>query len=303
MTLSLVLLLSTLAAHAAPVAIASVTAKSSYSVGGTTFPANNVKDKKSKPWYEGDPGNGVGSWIEVDLGGSKNVTKIGVFPGDWTSRDSWTRGNRPKELEVKWSDGTTQLWTLEDGWKMQALTLPSAKATATIRLKVNGVYSGTTFPDTAISEILVWDDAADPNPSIQKVVSSTEFPSDADGSYFAHQAADGIVDTYWCEGNKTSDGVGETLDLQFDKPMPVSTMNICAGMCSFGNQQKGNIPTRVTLSYSDGGTQSVDLKVSPLPQAIPLTTHTTGSVKIRIDAVKKGTEFNDACISEVSFTK
>lgn len=302
MTLPLVLLLG-LAADAAPVTIAGVNAKSSYSVGGTTFSATNVKDKKSKPWYEGDPGNGIGSWIEVDLGGTKNVTKIGLFAGDWTSKDSWTRGNRPKEVEVKWTDGTTESWTLEDAWKMAVFTPKTPKSTATIRIKVNQVFNGTTFPDTAISEILVWDDAPDANPVINKVVSSTEFPSDADGTYFAHQAADGISDTFWCEGNKASDGVGETLELVFEKATPVSSVNICAGMCAFGTQQKGNIPTRVTLSFSDGSTQSVDLKVSPLAQTIPLTPRTTSSVKLKIDTVKKGTEFDDACISEVSFTK
>src|SRR5262245_48616610 len=155
-------LLCALPAGAAQVQIASVTAKSSYSQGGTTYSANNVKDKKSKPWFEGDPGNGVGSWVEVDLGGTKNVTKIGMFAGDWTNGDNWKKANRPKEVEIKWSDGTTAIWSLEDAWKMQVFTPPQPKSTSSIRFKVNTLYNGTAFPDTAISEILVWDDSPDP---------------------------------------------------------------------------------------------------------------------------------------------
>ena len=114
-------------ADAAPVAIADVTSKSEWSKGGTTYSDNNVKDKKSKPWFEGDPGSGVGSWITVDLGGTKNVTKIGMFAGDWSSGTSWKQTNRPKEVEIQWSDGTTETWTLTDEMKMQVFTPSAAK--------------------------------------------------------------------------------------------------------------------------------------------------------------------------------
>ena len=87
--------------HAAPVKIAGVTAKSYYSEGGATYHSDNVKDGKSTPpWFEGDPGNGVGSWIEVDLGGEHRVTKLQVLAGDWTSGGAWQRANRPAEVEV-----------------------------------------------------------------------------------------------------------------------------------------------------------------------------------------------------------
>jgi hypothetical protein len=63
------LTLLALAAEAAPVKIAAVTAKSSYNANGVSYPADAVKDGKAMtPWFEGDPGSGVGSWIEVDLG-------------------------------------------------------------------------------------------------------------------------------------------------------------------------------------------------------------------------------------------
>jgi hypothetical protein len=291
-------------AQAAPVAISAVESKSDWSKGGTTYAARNVMDKKSKPWFEGDPGSGVGSWISVDLGGAHTVTKIGVFAGDWSSGTSWKQTNRPKELEVQYSDGTTESWTLADEMKMQVFTPSSPKSTSSIRFKVNQIFNGSAFPDTAISEIMVWDDQADPNPAVRQVVASSEAPADGDGSYAAVQAADGLSDTFWCEGNKGGDGTGETLEFVFDRSATVGSMSICNGMCAVGVQGKGNVPNRATLTFSDGSSQTVDLTKSIVAQKIAITPpRTTTSVKLRIDGVVKGTEFDDACISEVSFTK
>lgn len=292
--------------HAAPVKIASVEAKSSYSDGGANFPADNVKDGKSaSPWFEGDPGNGVGAWIEVNLGGDHKVTKVQMLAGDWTSGGNWGRANRPQEVEIKWSDGSTEMWKLTDEWKIQTFTPKAPKSTSTIRFKVNSLYSGSAFPDTAISEILVFDDAADSNATIKTIAASTEFPSDNDGAYYAYQAADGVRDTYWCEGNKTSDGAGEWLEFVFDAPTKISAMSICNGMCSSSDVlKKGNAATKATLMFSDGSSQQVDLKaLMPLPQKVTITPVTTASVKIRLDEIRKGAEFDDACISEVSFAK
>lgn len=292
-------------AQAAPVEIASVESKSDWSKSGKTYRASYATDGKTKPWFEGDPGSGVGSWISVDLGGAHTVTKIGVFAGDWSSGTSWNQTNRPKELEVQWSDGTTETWTLADEMKMQVYKPSSPKSTSSIRFKVNQIFNGSAFPDTAISEILVWDDQPDPNPAVRQVVASSEAPPDADGGYAAIQAADGLVDTFWCEGNKASDGTGETLEFVLEKSATVGSMAICPGMCAFGVQGKGNSPTRATLTFSDGSTQSVDLNAKAiLPQKIAISPpRTTTSVKLRIDGVLKGTDFDDACISEVSFTK
>ncbi|MEQ1502092.1 MAG: discoidin domain-containing protein [Myxococcota bacterium] len=292
-------------AFAAPVKIAAVTAKSSYSTGGTSYPAENVKDGKgATPWFEGDSGSGVGSWVELDLGGQHTITKLQLLAGDW-SGGGWAKANRPKELEVKWSDGTTATWTLTDEYRMQTFVPPSPKATGTVRLKINSIYNGSAFPDTAISEILVWDDAPDATARVTTVTASSEFAPDADGSYYAVQAADNVRDTYWCEGSKTSDGVGEWLEFKFDAPTRISALSVCNGMCSTADVlKKGNAPSTVTLQFSDGSTQKVELKaLMPLPQKVTITPVTTASVKLKVDAVRKGTEFDDTCLSEVTFVK
>jgi hypothetical protein len=295
-----------LAAEAAPVKIAAVTAKSSYSANGASYPADNVKDGKAMtPWFEGDAGSGVGSWIEVDLGGAHNVTKIAILPGDW-SGSSWSKANRPKELTIVWSDETTAAWSLTDTYQMQVFTPPKPVSTSKVRLKVGQVYNGSAFPDTAISEILVWDDQADAAfASIKSVTASSEAASDADGSYFAGQAGDGVRDTYWCEGNKTGDGSGEWLEFVFDGATRITGLSMCNGMCgSVDMLKKGTAPSRVTLQFSDGSTQSLDVKaVMPLAQTLPITPVTTSSVKMKVDAVRPGAEYPELCVSEVQFKK
>ncbi len=290
--------------HAAPIEIASATAKSSYDAGGSSYPASNLTDGKSKPWFEGDSGSGVGAWVQLDLGGEKNVTKIEMMAGDWTSGGQWQRANRPKELEITWSDGSQDMWTLDDEWTMQSFVPSGGKRASTIKFKLNSIHNGTAFPDTAISEIRVFDDSPGTIAPVKMAAASTEFPSDNDGSYFAHQVFDGVRDTYWCEGAKDNDGVGEWVELTFANATSIQGMSICSGMCaSMDVHKKGNSPTKATLMFSDGSSEQIDLKAFPLPQKVKFSPRTVTSVKVKVDAVRKGSDYDDACISEVSFLR
>ena len=58
---------------------------------------------------------------------------------------------------------------------------------------------------------------------------STIFPTDVDGSYEPKNLEDGILDTVWCEGNKTGDGTGEWLDLAFNGAKSVSRLTLRNG--------------------------------------------------------------------------
>ena len=297
--------LALLTAHAAPVKIAGVEAKSYYNEGGASYHPDNAKDGKTSPWYEGDSGNGVGSWIEVDLGGERRVTRVQAFAGDWTNRTRWTQANRPAELEIRWSDGSTDIWALADEWKVQTFAPSSPKTTSKIRFKLNSIHSGTAFPDTAISEILVFDDQPGAQNLAKSAQASSEFPDDGDGSYVALQASDGLRDTMWCEGAADGDGAGEWVEFELRERFPVKGLQICAGMCaSLGIHKKGNAPTTMTAEFADGKTQQFTLKDFPLPQKVTFEVpHVTDKVKLKIDKVRAGSEFNDACISDVAFLR
>ena len=151
------------AAEAARVKVAAVTASSSYPADESVNyePKQLIDGKSGTSWVEGDPGGGLGSWVELDLGGAQNVQKIQVWGGMWYSSEYWARANRPKSLEVKFSDGSVQEFAMTDAQEVQVLSLAKPVSTSTIRLKVKANYNGSTWQDTAISEIQVFDAGAD----------------------------------------------------------------------------------------------------------------------------------------------
>ena len=79
-------------------------------------------------------------------------------------------------------------------------------------------------------------------------------------------------------------------------------MTILNGMGgSLSLYKKGNAATGVTLMFSDGSTKQLSLKDFPMAQPVSLGDVSTSSVKIRIDTVRKGSEYNDLCLAEVAF--
>lgn len=292
------------AASAARVKVAAVTASSSYpSDENANYEPKNLTDGKSgTSWVEGDQGGGLGSWVELDLGGSKTVKRIQVWGGMWYSSEYWARGNRPKALEVKFSDGTVTELAMSDTQAVQVLDLPKAVSTTNIRFKVKSVYNGSTWQDTAISEIQVFDDGPADDVRPNTIVASTTAPADGDGNYEAMNVADGLVDTMWCEGSKDGDGTNETLTLDFGSQQSVSKLNLVNGMgTSMSMFMKANKATAATLTFSDGSTAPVTIKASVMPQVVTFPAKTTSSVKITFTGISKGKEFNDLCISEAYF--
>jgi hypothetical protein len=291
-------------AQAARVKVASAIASSSYpaSDDANYDPKQAIDGKAGTAWVEGDPGAGLGAWIELDLGGSHAVSRIDLWGGLWASTEYWGRGNRPKSLEVKWSDGTTAEFALTDSQTIQVLSLPTPVNTSTIRFKIKAMYNGTTWQDTGISEIMVYDTSPDDSIVPGLVTASTFAPTDGDGNYEPKNVADNLVDTSWCEGNKTGDGTGEWLEFQLGSTRNVSSLNLVNGLAaSLSIFMKANRATTATLTFSDGTTTPVTIKNTYTMQAIPFPAKSTSSVKITFTGISKGKEFNDLCISEAYF--
>lgn len=271
----------------------------------TTYEAKNLSDgKASTAWVEGEEGSGLGAWVELDLGGEQEVSLIKVWAGMWYSRPFWERGNRPKQIEVKWSDDTTELFTLTDEMKAQELRPASPKRTSKVRLKVQQVHNGSAWHDTGISEIQVFDTQNESRIRAAAVTASSTTAADADGSYDALHIDDGLDDTMWCEGSKDGDGTGEWLDVRFDGTRTVSGLHVFNGIgTSMVYWFKGNRATSATLTFSDGSTATVEVPNKFKEQVVPIPPKSTSSVKIRFDAVARGKEYNDLCISEAYFTE
>lgn len=269
----------------------------------STYEAVNLGDaKQSNAWFEGVEGSGLGEWVQADLGGTRTVTGFTIWSGWWYTQSQWAHYNRPKVIVVEFADGTSQEFTLADTYVPQVLTFSAPKQTATLKFKIKNVFASDAYNDTAISEIQIRDNAPETGAPVKGFAASSTYPADSDGNYELRNTTDGIADSLWCEGSKNGDGTGEWVEYTLAGSASVGRMVLRNGNASsFGLYMKSNRATTVSLSFSDGGKETVSVKDSPGEQTLSFPSHTTSKVRISFDAVKKGTEFNDLCLAEVSF--
>ncbi len=266
------------------------------------FEVTNVGDlKQSSAWVEGDQGGGLGAWISADLGGEKALTGMQIWTGNWYNAEFWGHYNRPKTVVVEFSDGATEEVSLTDVYKPQDVSFKTPHTTSSVKLKVKAIYPGKGV-DTAISEVVFKDGTRAASHPVVKFTASTTFPPDPDGDYEADNAADGIVDSMWCEGNKISDGTGEWLEFGFAGKVSVSSIKLRNGSAySPALFMKGNRASSATLTFSDASTESVMLKDIFFEQTVSFPSRTTDKLRVTFTGVKKGTEYNDLCLSEATF--
>lgn len=270
---------------------------------GISYEAKNLADGKiSTAWFEGVDGSGLNEWVLADLGGEHSVNGFTIWGGYGYSRTYWGHYNRPKSVVVEFSDGSTQEFPLADTFGAQEVNFPSPKKTASLRFRVKAAYSSDAYNDTAISEIQIRDGAKDNSVPVAGVSSSSVFPADADGNYEGRNTVDGLLDTMWCEGNKTGDGTGDWVEYTFAGPQSVSSLVLRNGNgTSFGLFMKGNRVTQATLAFGDGSRETVMVKDTISEQVLTFSPRSTTKVRLTVDVVKKGSEFNDLCLSEVAF--
>ena len=292
-------------AQARTLPVEKATASSTYPGGdGVSYEPKNVNDGKvSTVWTEGADGAGMGESISIALkGGAQEVTGFKIWNGNWYTQDFFDRHNRIKEVLVEFSDGTTERHQLEDGFKPQTIRFEKPHTTEYVTLKIKGKYGGNTFDDTCISEVRLFDDAPDSAVKVASHTTSSTYPEDNDGNYEPVNLHDGILDSMWCEGSADGDGAGEWIEFDFGGRKQISKLQLNNGNAhSFGMFMKANSATSATLSFDGGATESITIKPSMMSQTISFPAHTTSKVKLTIDAVRKGKEFNDLCLSEANF--
>ncbi len=286
-------------ALAGPVKVTAWTASSTAANTDTAaYDASKLGDgKQSTAWVEGDDGAGLGSWVLFEFGENRSVSQVQVWAGNWYNTEYWGHYNRPKNIVFEFADGSTEEHTLADEQAPQLITLKSAKSTSTVKLRVKGIYSGKGV-DTAIAEVKFFDGGA----TVSSATASTTAPADTDGNYNAGNMVDGISDSMWCEGNKKSDGTGEWVELRLAKTASVTGLKVRNG-AGFSTElfKQVNRAATAKVSFSDGSSEEIALK--DLPMELPLSfaaPHTTSSIKLSFTSAKKGTDYDDLCVSEIT---
>lgn len=291
-------------AHAAVVKIASSTASSSYPAAeGVRYDPDMAHDGKvSTAWTEGNEANsGLGEWLEVTFESETKLVGFQIWGGTFVSYDLWNRSGRVKELEIEFSDGTKQKYTLKDEMVGQYIELTAPVTATSAKMRLKGVYDGTTFTDTGISEIVFYDDAPSESIKVKSWSASSVYPPDADGNYETSNMQDQLRDTMWCEGDD-GDGSGQWVEATFGSSYSVNSLTMINGNgYDIRFNMKANRAKELTLTFSDGSTEKVVVKPGPSLQTVTFPAHSTTSVKVTVDGVQKGMEFNDLCLSELHF--
>ncbi|MDP6932146.1 MAG: hypothetical protein QGG40_04480 [Myxococcota bacterium] len=304
------LLLVSISAQARDVPIASVSGSSFHpEEEGVSYGLENLTDRKQATvWVEGEEGAGLGTWIELDLGGAKTISGFRMWSGNWYTADFWARHNRSKEIDVELSDGSSHSFTLADEMKVEEIRFPSPVTTSTVRIIIKSIHKGSTFNDTCISDVRVFDEEPPAHVVTTKLEASSVYPEDSSGSYQPVNLTDGLLDSMWCEGNRNSNGVGEWVLFEFGESRNISKMRIFNGNTyDMRLNMFNNRVTQATLTFTDGTTKKVALagkspKLAVAGETIDLGSHTTSSVKITIDEVYEGMKYkDDLCLSEVTF--
>jgi hypothetical protein len=291
-------------ASAGRVAVSSVTASSEYPADASgSYEAKKIADGKiSTAWVEGEERNGLGANVTLTLAKEAEVAKVTFWAGMWYSTQYWDYSSRPTEVELAFDDGTTELVQIPNEMKPHTHTLKKPVKTKTIKVTLKNVQSGSTFSDTGISDILVHDTSAGRIVEVASSKASSTAAPDADGGYDVSNLHDGIQDSMWCEGDKGSDGTGQSVTYDFGTKTTLKKLVVRNGIgTSLKFFMKGNRAQNVTLAFDDGSTQKVKLANTMLKKSYDLTPVTASSVTMTFDDVVKGKEFDDLCISEAYF--
>ncbi|MGB0639691.1 MAG: discoidin domain-containing protein [Myxococcota bacterium] len=270
---------------------------------GESYEAKLLIDgKQESAWIEGEDGSGLGSWVQFELGETKSVTGLKIWNGYWLTHDFWSRHNRAKEIEVEFSDGEKQSFTLADEMKAEVIKFAAAKDTSSIKVRFKSVYRGSTFNDTGLSEIQILDKSSSPWVTPHAYTASSTLTSDDDGNYDLTNLHDGMADSMWCEGSEAGDGSGESIEFDFGGPTSVSKLKMRNGSAgSFSSFMATNRAKAAKLTFSDGSSEAVAVKTSLMEQTIAFPAKSTSKVTITFTEVVKGSRYNDLCISEAKF--
>ncbi|MBC8103644.1 MAG: hypothetical protein H7Z41_13790 [Cytophagales bacterium] len=132
---------------------------------GTAYGAKNAFDGKvPTAWIEGADGDGVGQWVEYtlrdrsELSQNPSVNALAIFNGYRKSRDLWRKNGRVRRLRMSVNGKPWGEIALVDSFAYQKVNvkpfpIPSKRRSVVVRFTIASVYRGTTYRDTALSEI------------------------------------------------------------------------------------------------------------------------------------------------------
>lgn len=135
--------------------VSGVSATSELAEATVVHSASRIMDgDKNTAWVEGADGQGYGQSVRFDFNNVYLVSGIRIRAGYHKNDDIYYKNSRPKEICAEYSDGTSEIFRLEDAGQIeQILMLPYPVETSMVNLTIESVYPGGKYEDTCISEV------------------------------------------------------------------------------------------------------------------------------------------------------
>lgn len=144
--------------------------------------------------------------------------------------------------------------------------------------------------------------------AVANITASSQHEDEVSGDityhYYPQNMIDNDLQTCWCEGVADSNGIGETITIEFNDTYSISEISIWNGLCKSEELfYKNSRLAQATIEFSDGTYTAVNFsddfgsskKVLNLKAPVD-----TSYIAIRINSVYEGEAFTDTCITEIS---
>ncbi|MEY8338279.1 zinc-ribbon domain-containing protein [Lachnospiraceae bacterium 62-35] len=106
-------------------------------------------------WQEGAPGDGIGEYIGIGFDREYQVQVITLLLGNHRSDEWYIKNNTPRLLTISLGAASFQVEFPKEKTEF-AVALSRPVAASDIRITINGVYQGTEYTDSIISEVGVY---------------------------------------------------------------------------------------------------------------------------------------------------
>lgn len=132
-----------------------IEASSELNEGTSSYAASLIEDGDLRTaWVEGTDGQGVGESISLTFDQAYQISGMEIYAGYQKSEDLYYKNSRPETITVGFSDGTSAQYTLQDVNEKQTVRFPTAVETDRLTVRIDSVYAGSKYTDTAISELV-----------------------------------------------------------------------------------------------------------------------------------------------------
>lgn len=137
-----------------PSAIYSTTQSSFDNEDGYHHDAAKAVDGDIKScWAEGVKGLGIGEYIQINFNGVYKVSGLNIWPGHQKSQDLFYKNARPVAIRIIGSDGSNEVYGLNDSMGMQRVNFRYPINVNNIKIVVDKVARGNKYEDTCIGEV------------------------------------------------------------------------------------------------------------------------------------------------------